>query len=183
MIYVIFQTFYLLLPAYLANMAPVIFGKLKCLRFSAKPIDGGQKLGQDFIFGSSKTWRGLITAVIFGMLAAGVQAILYSNYYFFYKLSFIDYRSDWLWFGALAGLGAILGDLIKSFFKRRVGIHSGGVWLVFDQLDFIVGFFIAVWIFFKPSLIIVIIACLMTLVLHPLTNIIAYLLKFKKVWW
>ena len=35
--------------------------------------------------------------------------------------------------------GALIGDIIESFFKRRVGIERGKNWIPFDQLDFILG--------------------------------------------
>ena len=35
--------------------------------------------------------------------------------------------------------GALFGDIIESFFKRRIGKNRGENWIPFDQLDFIVG--------------------------------------------
>ncbi|MFA6593939.1 MAG: CDP-2,3-bis-(O-geranylgeranyl)-sn-glycerol synthase [Candidatus Buchananbacteria bacterium] len=182
MLMLIAVTFYLLLPAYLANMAPPIFGRLGLLKPLAKPIDGGRKWRGEYIFGSGKTWRGVVAAVVFGILVAGLQAWLFT-YPAFEGISLVDYPTVWPVFGFLAGLGAILGDLAKSFFKRRVGIASGGAWPVFDQLDFIAGFFLFTWGLSALSWQVVAAACLLTLVLHPLTNVIAYLLKLKKVWW
>jgi CDP-2,3-bis-(O-geranylgeranyl)-sn-glycerol synthase len=140
------------------------------------------KLGRDYLFGSGKTWRGLVSATIVGMLAAGLQALLY-DFSWFNEISLINYQRSWLAFGFCAGAGAILGDLIKSFFKRRVHISSGGSWPVFDQLDFIVGFFVATWWLLQPGWEVLLAAAVLTLILHPLTNIIAYSLKLKKVWW
>ena len=176
------KSFYLILPAYFANMAPVIFDKLGLLKSMAKPIDGGLKLGQDFLFGQNKTWRGIISAVIFATLISGLQAVLYS-YNFFNKISLIDYSENFLIFGGLAGLGAILGDLIKSFLKRRLHIASGKSWPIFDQLDFVIGFFIAVSLIYRPSIGIILASLLITLILHPLINLISYLLGLKRVWW
>ena len=95
----------------------------------------------------------------------------------------INYQSNFIIFGLLAGLGAILGDLVKSFFKRRLGIKSGQSWPIFDQLDFIAGFLFFTYYFSTPSINIIITTCLITLILHPLTNLISYWLGFKKVWW
>ena len=178
----IIKAFYLALPAYLANMAPVIFDKLKIFKFLNWPIDGGRKIGRQFIFGSSKPWRGILSGAILGVLIASLQAWLY-NYEFFYNISLIDYPSDFILFGLLAGLGALLGDLAKSFFKRRVGFHSGASWPVFDQLDFVAGFLLLTYFIVQPPLNIIVTVFLITLVLHPLTNIISYWLGFKKVWW
>jgi CDP-2,3-bis-(O-geranylgeranyl)-sn-glycerol synthase len=182
MVDLILKSFYLILPAYLANMAPVIFAKAGLLKFAAKPIDGGKKFGGDFIFGAGKTWRGIVAAIIGGLIIAGLQAFLYGQD-FFRQISLINYPVIWPLFGLLAGLGAILGDLAKSFFKRRAGIASGRSWPVFDQLDFVAGFFVFTYFFVRPSWEIIVTAAFMTLILHPLTNLIAYLLKIKKVWW
>jgi len=51
----------------------------------------------------------------------------------------------WLDLGVRFGIGAMAGDAVKSFFKRRVGIRPGQPWIPFDQLDFIVGALALVW--------------------------------------
>ncbi|NCN07357.1 CDP-2,3-bis-(O-geranylgeranyl)-sn-glycerol synthase [Candidatus Falkowbacteria bacterium] len=178
----VIKSFYLALPAYLANMSPVIFDKLGLFKSLAQPIDGGKKIGTEFIFGRSKTWRGLLSGAIFGVVVTWIQAGLYSVT-FFKSLSLVDYPRHFIAFGLLAGLGAILGDLIKSFFKRRFNIKSGSSWPVFDQLDFIAGFFIATYYLVGFDVGVVVVVFLITLILHPLTNLLAYQLGFKKVWW
>lgn len=178
----IVTSFYLIIPAYFANMAPVIFAKAGWLKFLDLPIDGGKTMGNERLFGSGKTWRGLVSAIILGILIAGIQAFLY-QYETFKNISLFDYPSNYLWFGFLAGLGAILGDLVKSFFKRRLNIASGRPWIIFDQLDFVAGFFIFTWIVVQTDWTIVATVCLITVILHPLTNISAYFLHLKKVWW
>ena len=42
------------------------------------------------------------------------------------------------------GLGTGVGDAVKSFFKRRVGIAPGASWPVLDQLDFFAGAYLFV---------------------------------------
>jgi len=56
----------------------------------------------------------------------------------FAEISLVDY-SNWLLFGFLMGFGALLGDMTKSFFKRRLGYAPGKPFIPFDQLDFVVG--------------------------------------------
>lgn len=178
----ILVAFYLVLPAYFANMAPVIFAKLGWFKFLAAPIDRGKKIGGDYIFGTGKTWRGVVAAVILGIIVAAIQAGLY-YYETFKSISLLNYSTKFIIFGVLAGLGAILGDLLKSFIKRRVGIKSGKSWPIFDQVDFIVGFFLFTYWLVYPDLKIILTVFLLTLILHPLTNLSAYFLKIKKVWW
>ncbi|MDE1847254.1 MAG: CDP-archaeol synthase, partial [Candidatus Micrarchaeota archaeon] len=45
-----------ILPAYVANGAPVLFG-------GGRPIDGGAKLWGGYIFGPNQTVRGLISGL------------------------------------------------------------------------------------------------------------------------
>jgi len=183
MAYLILQAFYFALPAYIANMCPVIFAKFGLMKRLAKPIDAGKQLNGQPLFGANKTWRGFAAGVIGGLVISGLQAVAFRTNPFFHDLSLFDYRPVWIYFGFLAGAGAIIGDLIKSFFKRRVSIKAGDSWPIFDQLDFIIGFFIFTSLIFRPGWMIFTIVCLLTLILHPLTNIIGYLLGWKKVWW
>ena len=37
------------------------------------------------------------------------------------------------------------GDSAKSFLKRRVGIPPGESWILFDQLDFVIGALVLTW--------------------------------------
>ena len=65
MILIVLQALYYFLPAYISNMAPVIFGKLNLF---PQQVDFGKKFNGQPIFGSHKTWGGLIYATIFGTL-------------------------------------------------------------------------------------------------------------------
>jgi len=182
MINTVIVTLYFFLPAYFANMCPVIFDRLGWLKFLAKPIDGGRTFNGQPLFGANKTWRGLAAGIIGGLIVTALQAFAYQRL-FLYNLSLVDYSDVWIMLGILGGGGAILGDLIKSFFKRRVGIKAGGAWPIFDQLDFIAGFIVFTAVIFIPHWSVIITICLLTLLLHPLTNIISYLIGWKKVWW
>lgn len=169
------QIAYLLLPAYLANAMGTLLSRCP---FLAAPIDGGKN-----IFGSNKTWRGAIFGILAALIVVLTQNILYSVD-FFQKISLLDYpRIHWLMFGLLAGGGAIFGDLAKSFLKRCLKLAAGAPLPPLDQIDFLIGFFFftALIVDWRPAIIIV--AFLITLIIHPLSNIIAYFLKIKNVWW
>ncbi len=70
---VIVQILYFFLPAYLANMSPVLVRRW----FSALaiPIDGGKTLWGKRLLGDHKTWRGLLAGVIAGMLVFELQRL------------------------------------------------------------------------------------------------------------
>lgn len=178
---IIFQALYFALPLYLANMAPVI---MKWLPFLDAPIDGGATYKGQRVLGKGKTWRGLVFAVIFALVAIAVQKYLYVSNVFFQELSLFDYgRSDVWLLGILLGLGAIGGDALKSFFKRRRGIKSGGAWPPFDQLDFIIGGLLLGSIVYWPGLEAVLIIAIISPFLHWLTNFISFKLGIKDVPW
>lgn len=85
-----------------ANSAPVIARKLLGVRFE-RPVDGGLRLkDQQPLFGASKTWRGLVAAVI---CTAGIAPLM--------GLSALQ--------GAGFGALSIASDLLASFTKRRFG--------------------------------------------------------------
>jgi CDP-2,3-bis-(O-geranylgeranyl)-sn-glycerol synthase len=174
---------YLCLPAYLANMAPVIIDKLGWFKPLARPIDFGRQFKNRPLLGKGKTWRGLLSGILVAIIVAAIQKLLF-QYETVQSISLVNFdETSFLLYGFLAGSGALIGDMVKSFFKRRINIASGKSWPIADQLDFIAGFFIFTYWLIRPEWIIVITAFLITLILHPLTNIIGYLLKIKKVWW
>jgi CDP-2,3-bis-(O-geranylgeranyl)-sn-glycerol synthase len=126
---------YFMLPVYFANMAPVI---VKNIFLNLKrPIDFNKKINDKPIFGKNKTFRGLIFGIVFAIMITGTQSILYRNN-IFVDLSVVDY-SNWLLIGFLMGFGAIFGDLVGSFIKRRLNYASGKSFILLDQLDFVIG--------------------------------------------
>ncbi|MBI2101819.1 CDP-2,3-bis-(O-geranylgeranyl)-sn-glycerol synthase [Candidatus Woesearchaeota archaeon] len=177
-IFFMLKCFYLMLPAYFANMAPVIVKKINLF---VAPIDFGKKIGNEPVLGSHKTFRGLIFGVIFAVFIAYIQFFLYSNE-FFRNISFIDYNS-WLLLGFLMGLGALTGDAAKSFFKRRLGIKPGGKFIPFDQADFVVGALIFIMPIFGLTLKIFFVSVILSFVLHIIVNHTAFYLKIRNEKW
>jgi CDP-2,3-bis-(O-geranylgeranyl)-sn-glycerol synthase len=122
-----------LLPAGAANTVPVLLRRVPVL---GAPIDGGRTYRGQPIFGANKTWRGFIAAPLAGWAVALGQVEAGD---LFPPLRAIALASGPAWWGAVLGAGAISGDLIKSFFKRRVGVPAGASWVPCDQLDWVVG--------------------------------------------
>ncbi len=105
----------LLLLLLIANGAPILTRKMLGTRFDV-PLDGGTRTskGRRWL-GPSKTLRGLIAAI----LATTILSVL---------LGF-----SWA-FGALFGMLTMLGDLIASFIKRRMGLPSSSKASGLDQI-------------------------------------------------
>jgi CDP-2,3-bis-(O-geranylgeranyl)-sn-glycerol synthase len=99
------------------------------LEFLNIPVDFNLKWFGKPLFGSHKTIRGYVIGVFCGTFLA-----VYLNY--FTKFWTLEQA---LILGFLVSFGSLLGDTIKSFFKRRAGIAPGSDWVPFDQLDYVVG--------------------------------------------
>lgn len=112
-------------PAYVGNMAPPFFRKLRW----DTPLDFGRTFRGHPVFGKNKTWRGLVAGMVFG----GLTGIL---------LQALGLPFAW-WWGLVLGFSALLGDALKSFAKRQLGIRPGASWFPFDQLDFVVVAYLA----------------------------------------
>ncbi|WP_372966402.1 CDP-archaeol synthase [Marinobacter sp.] len=99
----------------LANGAPVVMARLfrDCGNW---PVDAGQ-LWTDGrpLLGPSKTWRGIVSGTLCCLLFAAWVGL------------------GWV-FGAVFGALSLLGDLISSFIKRRMGMRSSARALWLDQL-------------------------------------------------
>ena len=127
----IISLLYVLLPAYVANMAPVVFKSL--FPQWTYPLDCYKMFWHKRVLGDHKTWRGLVLGVGAAIGAAFLQA-------YYLPASWLQTPAgDWLMIGAALGFGAIVGDSLKSFFKRRRNIKPGKDWVPFDQIDFIIG--------------------------------------------
>ncbi|MFB6103919.1 MAG: CDP-2,3-bis-(O-geranylgeranyl)-sn-glycerol synthase [Halobacteriaceae archaeon] len=168
-----------MLPAYLPNNVAVVAG-------GGPPIDGGRTWQGRRILGAGKTWRGTVAGIVAGI----VLALL------------LDMGHAWA--GARLGVavpgfpitvavalptGAMLGDIIGSAVKRRLGRRRGSSVPILDQLDFVVGALVTTYLLapgwsvrvLTPAVVVTIVV--VTPVLHVVTNAAAYALGLKDVPW
>jgi CDP-2,3-bis-(O-geranylgeranyl)-sn-glycerol synthase len=175
------QALYFMLPAYCANMAPVFASKIWGKKFNT-PLDFGYKYEGKELLGKNKTWRGLISAIIVGIAIVYLQGYL-QQFVFFKRLSIINYEAiDAIVYGFLFGFGVILADAVKSYFKRRKDIKPGDKWFPWDQLDYLGGLILILFVYLPPWYIFLL--CFIISPFLPLvSNWIGYKLKLKKVAW
>lgn len=168
------QSLYFILPAYVGNMFPLLAGKLK-LPFGT-PI-------HKKTFGMHKTYRGFYAGYSGALICLFLQKYIQQKGYL-PSLPLLDYENINLFLYAfLFGVGALTGDLIKSFFKRKIGKKDGDCWFPFDQIDLIIGSSIFLLPFYVIQLEIFLTIMIVTPLLHFLVNVSAYYLGLKKVWW
>ena len=126
---------WLLLPAYIANA----FATLP--RGRGPPMDLGRTWARDGrrILGPSKTWSGFLVAgfgaMPFCLLEAGLILRAPANLALVPVLAPSVLAAVPL--AALLTFGAMAGDAIGSFLKRRLGRASGTRTLLLDQLPFV----------------------------------------------
>ena len=116
---IVAQAFWLILPAYIANASAVLVG-------SGTPIDFGKKWKDGKrILGDGKTWRGLIVGTLIGMIG-GFGLSIAAKYIATTEFEFVGV-SDFYGFPLMIPVvfsicfGALLGDIIESFFIRSIG--------------------------------------------------------------
>jgi len=174
------ETIYFFLPAAFANMAPVFVKKLNFLNY---PIDSNKTFRGKRIFGKNKTWRGMIFAIIFSIALIYLQNYLYS-FSWAKDISLIDYTNvNLILLGFLFGFGAMLGDLIESFFKRQFDIKPGSKLLIFDQTDWVLGSGILTFIYLGISWEYLLGAFIIFLFLHILVKHIGYYIGLEDKKW
>ena len=174
---------YFIFPAYVANATPVIGG-------GGALIDGGKILSDgEPLFGPGKTIRGLIVGIFMGTLTATIQALVHP-----YLLDFISTLTiltpselDLLQTSSLLGLmmstGALTGDLLGSFIKRRLKLPRGRPAPPLDQLDFLAGALCITYLVHPLHPFHLLILLVLTPLIHFIANIFGYILKFKKEPW
>ncbi len=178
--------FWYIFPAYIAN-GFAVFGRLIKSKHS---IDGGRLfIDERRILGPGKTWEGffcgLTSGFLFGILqvlAAPFLLALIEQYLVLPpELYPIVLLSVPLVF--LVALGALVGDLIGSFIKRRLNIARGRPAPVIDQLDFLVAAMIFGILITPLPFIIALFLLIVTPLIHLLANVVGYLLRVKDVPW
>ncbi len=170
-----FELVLLIFPAFISNGAPVLFGGGAKIDFGKHFWDGKR------VFGDSKTIRGFLSGVLCGIAAGAVVA------------SVFDYL-PWLSQGEklvlvfLVSLGAMLGDLLGSFVKRRLGIPPSHSYFLLDQLLFVVialllaiAYAPRIWSEIDGWLILGLL--ILTYFLHLSFNSLAHKLRLKNVPW
>lgn len=177
---------YFMLPAYMANVSALAFGGGMPLDFKKNFTDGRR------ILGDGVTWRGTIVGIIIGTAIAVIQGAVFMNYGDIFTLvpgwMTIDgiipgNFGEWILLGLALSAGALLGDAVGSFIKRRINIGRGKPAPFLDQLDFVVGALVLASLVVVIPLNIVVLIVIFTVILHLLTNTIAYLLGLKDVWY
>jgi len=161
-----------LLPAYVSNSVPVIFG-------GGAPLDFGKKWSDGkYIFGKNKTIRGFISGVLGGTVVGISIAYLYPLGYF--NSQFIQILASFM-----LSFGTMFGDALGSFIKRRMKIEEGNPFFMDSWFFILIAIILTIPLlntnFYTVENILFIL--ILTVLLHPLANKFANLFGLKKVPW
>ena len=178
----ILSCLYFFLPAYFTNMTPPLAKKAGVFDFLDKPVDFNKKINGLPILGSHKTWRGIVSGIMVGILIVYFQSWLY-QFSFIKNLCLIDYKNNTLFFGFLISGGAVFGDLLFASLKRRLKLKPGTKFLPFDQINYVVGAAIFLTPFFKIDILVWLTLFVLTFFLHIVINRLGYYLKFHQAKW
>jgi len=174
---ILLRAVWLALPAYVANGTPVVVAKvMKLFGLRRHPIDFGKNfIDGRRIFGDSKSWEGFASGIIIGTLTSFLQSLH----------PIIDSINITVSYGFISSLGAMTGDLMGAFIKRRLGLKPGEPLPIVDQLMFIVvAMMLAISLgLIEITLLDFIFILVITFALHVLTNALAYLIHLKEVPW
>ena len=122
------------------------------------------------VFGDGKTFEGFIIGVLAGTITGVVISSVFSEPFFILP-------------AFLASAGAMIGDLVGSFFKRRAGVPRGGMWFPVDQLDFLAGSLVLMSPVYVPEAWALLFVVLVTIAFHLSLNLIGWVLGLKDVPW
>ncbi|MFH0868292.1 MAG: CDP-archaeol synthase [Candidatus Woesearchaeota archaeon] len=173
---------WLMLPAIISNIVPGLFRNT--LKFLAKPADFNKSWKGKRILGDHKTIRGFVVGVIFAIIIAFVQTRLYFSNIFFKSISLVDYGNiNFIAVGFLLGFGALLGDSVKSFFKRRRNVDPGERWIPYDEIDWILGSLILFSVIYVPDAPHFLIMIILFPIFHIIINHIGFYLKIRDKKW
>lgn len=171
---------WLMLPAYITNASAAFFG-------GKTPIDGGIFWGKNRLLGDGKTYEGLLKGFSCGFLF-GIFQHQFLSEYIKIKTSFGLFPFFLVTLFCLSA-GAMLGDMLGSFIKRRVGLKRGAPFPLVDQLDFVGGAWLLLFLLARDwfsdafSLDVIIAVIIITPLLHLLTNYVGFKIGKKKVPW
>lgn len=171
--------FWAMLPAYVPNNAAVLFG-------GGAPIDGGRTWGGRRVLGDGKTWRGTAGGTAAGVAVALVLSAIAPSVGDALGVALPSFP---LVAAVALAFGAMLGDVLASFLKRRTGRERGAAFPLVDQLDFVVvalalaALAAPAWFGEWFTLPVIAVVVVLTPLLHVGTNALAYQLGLKDEPW
>jgi len=163
--------------------------KFNSLTFLCHPIDRGRSFHGKRIFGDNKTYRGIVVVGIGTAIGFALQALLLHQIASIRSIELFDYAFPKVVpLGLAIGIGAMLSELPNSFIKRQFEIAPGSVakgwkgvvFYVYDQIDLLVGAWIALAIVVPVTVERVLLSSGFLLIAHQLMSSVGYALGMRR---
>ncbi|MET0384316.1 MAG: CDP-archaeol synthase [Polyangiales bacterium] len=181
------EVLYLFAPLLLSAALSGLVMRQNWLPWLRRPIDAGAKWRGKQLFGNSKTWRGVVVAIVGCMIGAAIQRYVIGARA--HAVARFDYTElNVLAFGLAMGAPAMAGELPNSFVKRRLDIAPGKTtrgWLsvlfyVWDQIDLLTLTWPALFFWVDPDFNLIVTSVGVTLLLHPLSSLLGYVVGARR---
>src|SRR5215475_3154478 len=180
---------YLFLPLLVGLALHGFCIKYDALAFLCHPIDRGRSFGGKRIFGDNKTYRGVVVVSLGTVIGFGLQSLVLHRSASIRSIELFDYaffKSVAL--GAAVGAAAMLSELPNSFIKRRFEIAPGSaagglkgvIFYVYDQIDFLLGAWLALAIVVPVTIGRALFSAVLLLVAHQLMSSAGYALGMRR---
>ena len=185
------QALFLALPVIVGGVLHVVVIKLRLLpSLAAIPLDAGLHVRGRRVFGDNKTLRGALVMPLSTALSSWALTTALTAWSSAPPWALPVQQTSPLWWGALCGVGYIVGELPNSFLKRQLDIAPGAaasgtlstmVFWCIDQVDFLAGIVVvaAVAGHVIPADVVVTLAVI-ALVVHPAVAALMVALGLKK---
>ena len=161
----VLSAIWFVLPAYFANGGALVLG-------GGRPLDLGRRLSDGRrILGDGVTIRGTLAGIAVGSATGGIQGLMTGAF------------GEGLSLGVAMGAGAMVGDMVGSFIKRRLNMSRGRPAPGLDQVGFLVFALAFASLVADIQVETVVILLVLTPLIHVGTNVAAYLLGLKAVWY
>jgi CDP-2,3-bis-(O-geranylgeranyl)-sn-glycerol synthase len=167
----------IIFPAYAANGFPPLARGHRPIDLKIKWIDGNR------IFGNGKTIEGTVFGLFAGFIIGALEAFLYSDLNAYAMQFGVTLPVINLFVGFMIALGALFGDMIGSFLKRRFKLKRGADVPLLDQWNFVIGAVLFSFWFTEITIWMFLIMLVITPIVHRIANIIAHRIKVKKEPW
>ncbi len=174
------EAIWLIIPAYAVNgLIPLVGLKGR----KNHPIDGGRMFRGKPILGPGKTWEGLLFGCFIGILIASVEMLAFPYLPFDISPVALTIVPMYPLLGLMLGLGAVVGDMVGSFLKRRIGLPRGAIAPLLDQEDFLLGSLLFASFLITIKIDWVILLVIITPIIHLVASVIGFKMRVKKEPW
>lgn len=175
----------LLIPILLGGIGLILILRLGWLQQLAQPVDFSMQLNGKRLLGDNKTWLGVTIYVLGAIFGCFFLSLILSS---FPNSVHPVFATNPFILGLTFSISYVAGELINSFYKRRIGIAPGKshpqafankVQSVIDNVDGIIATSLALVILYSVSIQFIFAAAIAGVIVHYITDQLMKILSLK----